>query len=276
MLLVQIFFGASAISSMFEKLKWYMGVVLGGLEIDLERIFQNLRAFPQFLSEGKAFCGNCEWPVEFEPRLSDRSRQASALGEYFWQDLYVAKRVMALDPSRHVDVGSRIDGFVAHLACTRTLEVLDIRPLRASIQNVAFHRQDITNLSPEWIEYADCVTCLHSIEHFGLGRYGDTIDPNSWQCGLANLATIVRRGGRLILSTPVGIQRVKFNSHRVFHPRTIYTAAACHNLSLSAFAFYSPNNPSEQAVVTTSPPEWDFESLGARKYSLGIFEFVKS
>jgi hypothetical protein len=135
---------------------------------------------------------------------------------------------------------------------------------------------DITNPPDQWQNCADCVTCLHSIEHFGLGRYGDPIDANGWKSGLMHLAAIVRPGGRLILSTPVGSQRIKFNSHRIFDPMTIRSHAESINLGLDRFAFYSHGNSTGLPIVVSSDFQGDFAVLATKKYSLGIFEFVKS
>jgi len=53
--------------------------------------------------------------------LTDRfDPGGDASGHYFHQDLIVARRIFERDPRKHVDVGSRIDGFVAHLAVFRS------------------------------------------------------------------------------------------------------------------------------------------------------------
>jgi hypothetical protein len=260
---------------MFEKLKWYLHVVLCGLDVDCSALWKRARAFPGFCKESRRFARACDWPVELEPRLSDRDAAAGSLGEYFWQDLHVARRVMELAPNRHIDVGSRIDGFVAIVAATRRVEVLDIRPLHETIPNVVFHRQDITQIPDDWIGTADCVTCLHSIEHFGLGRYGDQIEPGGWQAGLRGLVSLVRANGRLLLSTPVGIERVKFNSHRIFHPSTIADYAATLGMSLVSFCYYGHPYKAGLTIVQSVSPAEDFPVLAGRKYSLGIYEFLK-
>ena len=73
-------------------------------------------------------------------------------------------------------MGSRIDGFVAHVAAFREIEVFDIRPLTHKIPGVVFRRVDILDL-PEALEnYCDSLSSLHALEHVGLGRYGDPID----------------------------------------------------------------------------------------------------
>ncbi len=74
---------------------------------------------------------------EMYPCLDDRGSNAgSAKGHYFHQDLLVARRIYANAPKKHVDVGSRVDGFVAHVAAYREIEVLDVRPLTSNIPNV--------------------------------------------------------------------------------------------------------------------------------------------
>lgn len=62
----------------------------------------------------------------------------------------------------------------------------------------------------------DSVSCLHALEHFGLGRYGDPVDPDGWKTGFDNLCAMLKVGGRLYLSVPIGCSRVEFNSQRVF------------------------------------------------------------
>ncbi len=62
----------------------------------------------------------------------------------------------------------------------------------------------------------DLVTCMSTIEHVGLGRYGDPIDPEGDLRMFANLASVVRPGGRLVVSFPEGPGCVHFNLHRIY------------------------------------------------------------
>jgi len=183
----------------------------------------NLRGVPSFMNDLQSFkhanTDTALWPIEnLSPCLRDRFEQSgSATGHYFHQDLLVARRVHARSPATHVDIGSRIDGFVAHVASFRTIEVFDIRTLAATIPNVTFTQCDITAHLPLRLQQCcDSLSCLHALEHFGLGRYGDPIDPHGHQIALANLARIVRPGGWFYLSVPIGPQRIEFNAHRVF------------------------------------------------------------
>lgn len=140
----------------------------------------------------------------------------TASGHYFHQDLLVARAIYQRSPRRHIDVGSRIDGFVAHVASFREVEVLDIRSL-PEVSGISFRQADIMHLPEEFHRTADSVSCLHALEHFGLGRYGDPIDFDGWWKGLQGLQSLLQPDGTLYLSVPTGVkQRIEFNAHRVF------------------------------------------------------------
>jgi len=152
------------------------------------------------------------------PCLKDRHAQSGmAKGHYFHQDLLVAQKIYLHNPKTHLDIGSRIDGFVAHVATFRLIEVIDIRPLTNAISNVKFIKADIMDGTDEsLINYCDSLSCLHSLEHFGLGRYGDPIDYDGYLHGFENMSKILRSGGKFYLSVPIGPQRIEFNAHRIF------------------------------------------------------------
>src|SRR6056297_3726527 len=71
--------------------------------------------------------------IEFEiqkmyPMLDERFKTSGTMsGHYFHQDLYVARQIFFNKPKRHIDIGSRTDGFVAHVAVFREIEIIDIR-----------------------------------------------------------------------------------------------------------------------------------------------------
>ena len=159
-------------------------------------IIRSLAASPKFISDYIKFkLKTKNWKLKVYPVLLDKKQQSANLGEYFWQDLFVAKKIIAHNPIRHIDVGSRIDGFISHLACVRKVEVFDIRPLTSEIHNVEFTQWDITDPNPTLNGSADCVSCLHTLEHIGLGRYGDKLDPDGWKIGLKSLVDLVAPGG---------------------------------------------------------------------------------
>lgn len=184
----------------------------------------------------------------------------TARGHYFHQDLLVASLINEHGPTRHLDIGSRIDGFVAHVASFRKIEVLDVRPLPPSVHNnIQFQQVDL--MKPNKIGTADSVSCLHVIEHFGLGRYTDEIDIDGHKKGLSNLIKLVAPGGRLYLSVPIGnSDEVHFNAHRVFHPESLLQyAEVVSNLRLLRFDFVDDSGDLHQnTCVSDVPAEIDF------------------
>jgi SAM-dependent methyltransferase len=153
----------------------------------------------------------------FKPFLRDRFAAAGVMsGQYFVQDLLVARRILAKNPIRHVDIGSRIDGFVAHVAVFREIEILDIRDQKSTAKNILFRRADLTQLPVDMINYCDSLSSLHAIEHFGLGRYGDPINYLGYLDALINIYKILKPGGIFYFSVPIGTQRIEFNSQRIF------------------------------------------------------------
>lgn len=184
---------------------------------------RSLRHVPRYLDDRAAFLaagGRIQYRFAI---LEDYAEQAgTARGHYFHQDLLVAALVHEAAPVRHVDVGSRIDGFVAHVAAFRIIEVIDIRPLAiAAHDRIRFIQGNLMQLDPALHECCDSVSCLHAIEHFGLGRYGDPIDPSGHLVGFRNLVAMLKPGGRLYISFPIGESAVHFNAHRVFAPTEV-------------------------------------------------------
>jgi hypothetical protein len=176
--------------------------------------FKNLR----LLKKQKKFTVR-EFPFgQFYPCLDDRfSNSGSTKGHYFHQDLLVARRIHFNNPDIHIDIGSRIDGFVAHVASFRLIKVLDIRPLTSEIPNMEFQQVDLMAVvKGDMVECCDSLSCLHAMEHFGLGRYGDTVNYDGYIPGLDNLYRILKKGGKLYFSVPIGPQRIEFDAHRVF------------------------------------------------------------
>ncbi len=204
------------------------------------------------------------------PILSDYATEAGdTTSGYFHQDLLVATYVFQRQPKRHVDVGSRVDGFVAHVAAFREIEVIDVRPLSSTGHpNIKFLRADLMSTKQE-LPTADSISCLHAIEHFGLGRYGDPIDPEGHKKGLSNLSKMVSEGGILYISIPIGKQNeIHFNAHRVFSPTDILTWCPDMPAELVHFDYI---DSVRGLVRDVSPTDVQLSTA----YGLGIYTFKK-
>ena len=114
------------------------------------------------------------------------------------------------------------------------------------------------------------VSCLHALEHFGLGRYGDPIDVDGWLAGLNSLAEVVERNGLLYLSVPVGLQRIEFNAHRVFSVETLFRATEGW-FDFCCFSYVDDEGNFNEVEAKT---EQEIHSIvGNMKYGCGIFLF---
>ncbi len=161
------------------------------------------------------------------PVLSQDIEQAgTASGHYFHQDLLVASLIHNANPDTHIDVASRVDGFVAHVAAFRPIKVIDVRPLSGcGHNNIGFMQADLMDFDSKLNGITDSLSCLHALEHFGLGRYGDPINPDGHLIGFKNLHKMLKPDGKLYISFPIGRNAVYFNAHRVFDPCEILSWA---------------------------------------------------
>lgn len=257
------------VRNVLRKANWIAEAQFG---LNIRRMARSIAGFFRFIADWLQFRKQYTGRLEWLPCLHDWYEEGGvARGEYFWQDLYVARKIYVANPSKHVDIGSRIDGFVAHIASFREIEVFDIRSITANVPGMIFKKVDLMSSAGLPTEYCDSLSCLHALEHFGLGRYGDPIDALGHEAGLRNMSRILKSSGKFYLSVPVGIERVEFNGHRVFDPNTIVRLAAENGLVLESFASVGPTGELAQAMS----PENDFKILSGERYALGIFVFVK-
>ncbi len=234
----------------------------------LPAYFRDLKTFLNQYHSGNGFPLGSYYPCLNE-RFEDNG---STKSHYFHQDLLVARRVYLNNPHHHVDAGSKIESFVAHVASFREIEVIDIRPLSSNIPNVTFKQVDLMSPLPEnSLEYCDSLSCLHALEHFGLGRYGDPVRYDGHILGLDNLYRMLKKGGKLYFSVPIGSQRIEFNAHRVFSVEYLlkYFERKYH---LDHFSFIDDLcDLHENTPVTDSDAKNNFGCA----YGCGIFELTK-
>ena len=129
--------------------------------------------------------------------------------------MIVARKILEQNPFRHVDIGSRIDGFIAHLLVFRKVEIIDIRKFESFDINLDYSAGDAMNLSNFPDGSIESISSLHAIEHFGLGRYGDPLNPTGHIQAMKEIQRVLMKGGYFYLSFPAGIPRVLFNDKRI-------------------------------------------------------------
>jgi hypothetical protein len=254
------------------KIHWILSNQFG---LDPRRLLHSLRGLPRFVNDYWNFRKKYLGTLTFMPCLHDRYEEGGTTqSEYFWQDLLVARWIFTAKPQRHVDVGSRVDGFVAHVASFREIDVFDVRPISTQIPGVVFKQADLMRSESTLNSlsgYYDSLSCLHAIEHFGLGRYGDPIDPTGHERGINNMTLLLQPGGTFYLSTPIGRERVEFNANRVFDPRGIIQLVESHGFELQNLTVIGVGGVVREMQID---PEI-IQALAEENYNLGIFVFTK-
>lgn len=152
----------------------------------------------------------------------DRFDMAGRVSSYLWQDLWAAKKIINERPLNHYDIGSRIDGFITHLLSSGiNVTQLDIRKFSIDLPGLSFVQTDATELKEIENESIMSLSALCSLEHFGLGRYGDPIDPMACFNCFDAIGKKMMKNGILYISVPIGKEHLEFNAHRVFFASTI-------------------------------------------------------
>lgn len=239
------------------------------------QFLNHIRYFPGFLKDYfkiKSQVKNRNIDLSLSPILTDKYESGGvAKGHYFHQDLYVAQKIYERNPVKHFDIGSRVDGFVAHVATTRKIVVIDIREITSNVANIEFQKIDMMSLDSRNYEICDSISCLHALEHFGLGRYGDPIDIDGHIKGHQNISKLLKPEGIFYFSTPIGSERIEFNNQRVFNIKTILKLFE-EQYELLAFSFvddmgdlHKEVNLNEEKIAT---------NCGCN-YGCGIFEWKK-
>lgn len=165
------------------------------------------------------------FPIRFVngfPCLFDRFDAAGVKPRhYFHQDLWAAKKVFSSGVPVHFDLGSRIDGFVAHCAVFCRIRVVDIRALQPLDTNIEFVQGSITKLDMIASGSVQSLSSLHVFEHIGLGRYGDPLGAEQLELAIGEVRRVLAPGGDFYFAVPVGMQRLEFNAQRIFAVSTV-------------------------------------------------------
>jgi hypothetical protein len=246
--------------------------LLNAFGIDPVKFAAAVRGIPQFIehiNEYRRHCSAGHLPLKFlstYPCLAEFQCSAGEIGgHYFHQDLWAARQIHKRNPGFHLDVGSRIDGFIAHLLTVMPVTVVDVRELKHSIDGLTFIRSDATHLHGIADRSIPSVSSLHAVEHFGLGRYGDPIDPEACFAAMRALSRVLAIKGRLYFGVPIGRERLEFNAHRIFSPATVLQNFA--GLTLVGFSAVDDKG----AFHANADPE----GFRHAEFSCGLFEFTR-
>ncbi len=149
------------------------------------------------------------------PYIRDKTAETPIDVVYFYQDAWAFERIVHNAPPWHIDVGSH-HKFVALLSKVVPVTMVDIRPLPVPLESLEFKEGSILDM-PYETDSVPSISSICVVEHIGLGRYGDPLDPNGSAAAFNELKRILAPGGRLYISVPVGDENTTyFNAARVF------------------------------------------------------------
>jgi SAM-dependent methyltransferase len=113
------------------------------------------------------------------------------------------------------------------------------------------------------------ISCMHTIEHIGLGRYGDAIDYDGDLKAISELRRVVAPNGHLLFVTPVGKPKIQYNAHRVYGYHQIVSYFP--EFTLKEFSLIPDTEEQGGLIINASA-----EMVNEQNYACGCFWFVKN
>ena len=203
-------------------------------------------------------------PADCMPCLDDRTAATGFDRHYVLHTAWAARILRRVAPQRHIDISSSLY-FVSIVSAFVDVEFRDYRPANLDLPGLSAGHADLNRLNFE-DRSVRSLSCMHVVEHIGLGRYGDTLDPVGDLRAMRELQRVVAVGGSLLFVVPVGRPRVCFNAHRVYAFRQVIEAFA--ELKLEQFALIPDREEDGGLLIDAGEAQAD-----AQNYGCGCFWF---
>ena len=179
------------------------------------RFRSSLRLYKQLIQEKPPASKSIESIVLY-PCIWDATLDTPIEPTYFYQDSWAFDLIVKAKPRSHIDIGSH-HKYVALLSKVVPLTMVDLRPLSLEMESIKFVQGTILDL-PFPDGSIESLSSLCVIEHIGLGRYGDPLDPLGSLKACNELGRVIKPGGSLYISVPVEDDpKTYFNAHRSFN-----------------------------------------------------------
>jgi len=154
------------------------------------------------------------------PCIDDNTKETPLDIDYFYQDTWAAKKIFTQKPKIHYDIGSNAKTIGLISQFTKTY-MIDIRPLPIKLKGLKFIKGDILKL-PFKTNSIESISSLCVIEHIGLGRYGDNLDPYGSDKAISEIIRVTKQNGNIYISLPIyKVNKIFFNAHRTFTKRYV-------------------------------------------------------
>ena len=201
---------------------------------------------------------------ECYPILNEKTSTTQFDAHYTYHPAWAARVLAQTRPSLHVDISSTLH-FGAMVSAFIPVEFYDYRPAKLSLSGLQSKHADLTHL-PFADNIVESLSCMHVVEHIGLGRYGDPLDPDGVLKAIAELKRVLANNGTLLFVVPVGKSRIQFNAHRIYSYEQI--ASYISDLQIEQFALVDDTG---KFTINAAPND-----VSQQRYGCGCWWFKKS
>jgi len=198
------------------------------------------------------------------PCVKDKTISTGFDRHYVYHTAWAARKVREINPKFHIDISSSLY-FSSIVSAFVPVKFYDYRPPNLELDNLSVEKANILSL-PFGDSSVSSLSCMHTVEHICLGRYGDAIDPDGDIKAIRELKRVLAPGGNLLFVVPIGKSRIEFNAHRVYSYGQIMEYFA--GLNLREFTLIPEKNGG--MIINAS-----LEQAAAEYYGCGCFWFVK-
>ena len=206
-------------------------------------------------------------PLRWEDRLpclGDRTASTPFDRHYIFHPAWAARVLARTRPPDHVDISSTLH-FCTLVSAFLPVRYYDYRPADVDLDNLSSGAIDLVAL-PFDDQSLPSLSCMHVVEHVGLGRYGDPLDPEGDRKAMGELQRVLAAGGSLLFVVPVGEPKVVFNAHRIYSRQQVLEMFPELELAGSALI---PDDPRTGSLVLDPTAEM----MDGQAYGCGCFWF---
>lgn len=198
--------------------------------------------------------------------LTERTKQTQFDRHYIYHPAWAARILSKTKPSFHIDIASALS-FSTILSAFMPVRFYDYRPANLVLTGLTTGAVDLTALHFK-SNSIQSLSCMHTVEHIGLGRYGDPINPDGDLEAIAELQRVIKPEGTLLFVVPIGKPKIVFNAHRIYSVKQVLSYFP--QMELKELAVIPDSRFGEGLVINPTRRFCDKQS-----YACGCFYFQK-